>query len=829
LALLCLLLALPGIVLAQTTAPPWDLVTSSRNNMTANSVAYASAVDAAGNVFVTGGFTGTLSFGSIPLTSRGNNDVFVAKWDATTQAYTWATSGGGTGDDYGYGIAVNGTGVFVTGAFRSASSVSLAGQALPGAGDRDVFVVKYLDTSTGHTPATSSFATGWVVSGGGPGDDYGNSIAVSGPGVFVTGSFASGARTSLAGQVLSGAGGLDVFIAKYVDTSTGSTPATSSVANGWATSGGGTGRDEGYSIAVQGKGLFVTGKFTSASNARFAGQTLVGAGGYDVFVAKYLDMSTGSFANGWATSGGGTADDAGLALAMSNSGVFVTGYFTSGTATSLAGQALPGAGSTDMFVAKYVDTSTGSTPATSSFANGWATSGGGQLLDQGQGIAVRGKEVFVTGYFQTNTRAYLAGQSLGGAGTIDVFLAKYVDTSTGSTPATSSFANGWATSGGGSTSDQGLSVAISGQQVYVVGLIQPYVYFGTIFLGNAPTGTTDFLARITDSTVLVPPSSPTPQVSFGVAGSPVCQGEISVFTATVSPAMPSATISWDFGEPLGGPTNTAVGLTAQHQYAQAGTYQVTLRVTTVNGQTYTYSQPVLILARLVTQLRATSSQCTGQPVILSIEPTPPSGTRYTWQDGSSSTTPMLTVNASGVYWVDITSPQLCPQRDSFRLTLAPSPQVNLGPDRTIGCKEMITLDATSSLAGSSYRWQDGSTQAQYTAVRPGSYTVTVTAPSGCVTQETVNLQATAACEVVIPNIITPNNDQQNDQFVIEGLAAGSFALVIYNRWGREVYQQATYFNTWDAAGEADGIYYYLVTAPTGQRFKGWVEVLHVGK
>jgi len=74
------------------------------------------------------------------------------------------------------------------------------------------------------------------------------------------------------------------------------------------------------------------------------------------------------------------------------------------------------------------------------------------------------------------------------------------------------------------------------------------------------------------------------------------------------------------------------------------------------------------------------------------------------------------VQTSGVYWVDISSAQLCPRRDSLRLLLASTPGLTLGPDRPLGCDEILTLDATTPIAGSRYRWQDGSTQAQYRAL-----------------------------------------------------------------------------------------------------------------
>ncbi|SHJ46731.1 hypothetical protein SAMN02745146_3161, partial [Hymenobacter daecheongensis DSM 21074] len=98
--LLLLLTLLPWAAQAQTPAPAWQLALSGNNNQPGTggtSITRATATDSRGNVFITGNFLGSVSFGGTRLTSAGSNDVFVAKWDATAQAFTWATSGGGTG------------------------------------------------------------------------------------------------------------------------------------------------------------------------------------------------------------------------------------------------------------------------------------------------------------------------------------------------------------------------------------------------------------------------------------------------------------------------------------------------------------------------------------------------------------------------------------------------------------------------------------------------------------------------------------------------------------------------------------------------------------
>ena len=76
----------------------------------------------------------------------------------------------------------------------------------------------------------------------------------------------------------------------------------------------------------------------------------------------------------------------------------------------------------------------------------------------------------------------------------------------------------------------------------------------------------------------------------------------------------------------------------------------------------------------------------------------------------------------------------------------------------------------------------------------------------------------------VPNIITPNGDNLNDVFKIS--TAGTASKVeIYNRWGRKVYEQASYQNNWGGDNQPAGVYYYLVTDRNGAQTKGWLEIV----
>lgn len=80
---------------------------------------YSITTDAAGNVHVTGDFTGTADFdpgaGIANLTSTGSYDAFVAKYNSAG-AYQWAFKLGSSNPDFGYGITLDNLGnVIVTG------------------------------------------------------------------------------------------------------------------------------------------------------------------------------------------------------------------------------------------------------------------------------------------------------------------------------------------------------------------------------------------------------------------------------------------------------------------------------------------------------------------------------------------------------------------------------------------------------------------------------------------------------------------------------------------------------------------------------------------
>jgi hypothetical protein len=119
-----------------TGAPLWA---KRFGGTTAFEYAYGVAVDAAGDVLMTGAFYGSLSFGGTSLTSAGGYDVSLVKLAGTSGAHVWSKRFGGTADDYGNAVAVDPTGrIAMVGYFRN--SANFGGSTFTSAGGQDVFV-----------------------------------------------------------------------------------------------------------------------------------------------------------------------------------------------------------------------------------------------------------------------------------------------------------------------------------------------------------------------------------------------------------------------------------------------------------------------------------------------------------------------------------------------------------------------------------------------------------------------------------------------------------------------------------------------------------------
>ncbi|MBI1741616.1 SBBP repeat-containing protein [Candidatus Acetothermia bacterium] len=408
-------------------------------------VGYGIAVDPSGNAYVTGVTKST----DFPITNSlqpvlsGSEDVFVTKFDPAGMR-VYSTYFGGSGDDIGYGIAVDSSGnAYVTGSTYS-SNFPTANPLQPslGGGFIDAFVAKL--SSDGKALVYSTYL-------GGNGDDIGSGIAVDSSGnAYVTGSTKS-TNFPIANPLQSNYGGnkcrkiplisdscSDAFVAKLNAAGTKLT---------YSTYLGGSYDDTGNSIAVDTAGNayvtghtsssnfpIITGAFQTSFNKTACSTCIIP---HYAFVAKMDSTGTKLLYSSYL---GGSGDDTGYGIAVdSSSNAYITGSTNStnfptqnplqpaihggskGSRVGIAGTGGSPGGLSDAFVAKF--NATGSALLYSSYL-------GGSDNDTGSSIAVdSSSNVYVTGSTNSSNFPITPG-ALGFRNNTDAFVAQLDPTGT---------------------------------------------------------------------------------------------------------------------------------------------------------------------------------------------------------------------------------------------------------------------------------------------------------------------------------------------------------------------------------------------------------------
>ena len=274
------------------------------------------ALDGAGNIWITG-IAGASNFptttNALNRASNGGQDAFVAKLDSSGRL-SYATYLGGSGTDAAMGIAVDTSGIYVTGYTASTNFPVTPGvpQGTFQGGFYDVFLLK-LDP-TGTTLAYSTYL-------GGTGSDTAAAISVDAKGdACIAGQTTSPSLPTHNAIQSSYGGNGDILLSCLNPGGT---------AWNFLTYLGGSGPDMANAIALDTAGnIYLTGatyspNFPVSSNAY---QT-TSRGGYDAFAMKLNATGTAIV---FSTLLGGTASDAGTAIAVASSGtIWIVGYTAS--------------------------------------------------------------------------------------------------------------------------------------------------------------------------------------------------------------------------------------------------------------------------------------------------------------------------------------------------------------------------------------------------------------------------------------------------------------------------------------------------------------------
>ncbi|MGH2360435.1 MAG: SBBP repeat-containing protein [bacterium] len=543
--------------------------------------AFAIAIDAAGNAYVTGS-TASLNFpvsmGVLQSALSGFNDAFITKINAAGSGIEYSTYLGGSLDDQGRDIAVDGNGnAYVTGFTSSTNFPTVSPLQATNGGAYDAFVAKIDPTGSGLVYSTYLGGSGYETffSGGG--------IAVDAMGnAFVTGSTASADFPTANALQAALRGARDAFVVKL--NATGS-------AFVYSTYLGGSDDDQARSIAVDAIGsTYVTGTTFSADFPTATALQAVFGGARDAFVVK-LNATGSAFV--YSTYLGGSATDEGHDIAVDASGnVYVTGSTQSSNFPTASALQFSFAGFFDAFVTKL--NTTGSSLVYSTYLGG-----GGD--DRGQGITVDTAEnVYVTGFTGSDNfptaNPFQATHGLGGP---DAFLAKL--NAAGSALVYSTYL-------GGNGNDEGRGITVDGAgNVYVTGKTGSADFPTTGPLQAVKdSGTDAFVAKVIDAAATLADLS----IMKADSPDPVSAGSNLTYTITVTNNGPNDAIGVIVTDTL--PGRVTLASSSASQGLCSGTSTVTCDLGTINtGASATVT--IVTMARAAGTVSNTTSVTSSVP------------------------------------------------------------------------------------------------------------------------------------------------------------------------------------------------------------------------
>jgi hypothetical protein len=418
-------------------------VWSNRVGGTFSEYANALALNAEGQVYMTGCFEGASDFdpsdNDVVLNTNAIQTLFVAHYDAESSAYGYAFGVG-----YRYDASISKIksvqmdaeqNVYIAGYFEGAVNFNPLGQKVLTSAGRwsDVFLAKY----------DSSGQFIWLRQMGGVSKEVCNDMALDAQGnIYLTGYFEGKANFNRAGNsTLEAIGDKDIFLVKYAKDGSYQ----------WAKAYGNIGRDEGQSLEVDQDGnILLTGIFEKELNFGTASVQ----GSQKMFLAKFNAQGQASWAKAY---DGQSSLDVGAALCLDQEGnIYLSGHFN-GNASFDASNSLQSAGGDDIFLVKY----------SKNGSLAWAKRMGGRKDDRATAITVsQDQMLYVTGRFKGN--AAFGTQTITAEGSTDAFLVKY--------SLDGDFQ--WVRKIGGTSHEEGLALACSkDHQVFLTGYFQGTTYF----------------------------------------------------------------------------------------------------------------------------------------------------------------------------------------------------------------------------------------------------------------------------------------------------------------------------------------------------------------
>ncbi len=364
-------------------------------------------------------------------------------------------------------------------------------------------------------------------------------------------------------------------------------------------------------------------------------------------------------------------------------------------------------------------------------------------------------------------------------------------------------------------------------------LLSQLIESDTVYVTQAENGCTGPVVAVY-ITVVEPP---TPPVIMG--DTMICSGDtLHLFVLP----QPGVTYTWTTPQAqLTGPSITIGPMNAQDQ----GAYTSMASVAGCPGSQSTVSV-VLTNGPGAPVISGDTILCLGDDLLVSVPLVP--GITYTWTTpegqftGNTIEVEDVTLNDTGMYICLPVAANCAGSIAQVGITVQTPPQLPVISGPATLCEGEDDVLSVSGVAGE-FNWifPGGSFPGAASSIpltgliaaNSGSYGVVV--EGGACGDVSASIQIIIdPCEIVIPNVITPNGDGNNDVLVLEAPPGTSYSLIIHNRWGQEVWYMNGQVVKWNGTNQRhemlpEGVYFYVfehTTVNTRKERTGYIQVLH---
>ena len=208
-------------------------------------------------------------------------------------------------------------------------------------------------------------------------------------------------------------------------------------------------------------------------------------------------------------------------------------------------------------------------------------------------------------------------------------------------------------------------------------------------------------------------------------------------------------------------------------------------------------------------------------------------------DNPAIADPLATPVSTTVFTVTLSDQWNCKSSDQINVEVREKPVVDAGPDQILDFTFETILTASELKSDETGEWIVLSGNGVFSDINSSNTAVndlslgqnvflwSVENGVCSVSSDIVNILIN---DLVIPTLITPNQDGKNDYFVIRGIETlGKTGLTIFNRWGIRVYNNDNYTNNWDGKDEngkilADDTYFFILKPEKISTIKGYIVI-----